>query len=147
MKTTNIEKLTEEIQSLIDNSFYHKAATLAQNSLNVKFTILSTEYKKHFQDDKHPRHVFKIKLQRGRNSYSFQFGQSIQADAEEPTIYDVLTCLTKYDPGTFEDFCYEFGYDEDSRKAEKIYKAVCKEFEGMKRLFSSEELNALSYIQ
>jgi hypothetical protein len=147
MKTTNIEKLTEEIQSLIDNSFYHKAATLAQNSLGVKFTILGTEYKKHFQDDKHPRHVFKIKLQRGRNSYSFQFGQSIQADAEEPTMYDVLTCLTKYDPGTFEDFCSEFGYDEDSRKAEKIYKAVCKEFEGMKRLFSPEELDTLSYIQ
>lgn len=147
MKTTNIEKLTEEIKSLIDNSFYHKAATFAQNSLNVNFTILSTGYKKHFQDDKHPRHVFKIKLQRGKNSYTFQFRQSIQADAEEPTMYDVLACLTKYDPGTFEDFCSEFGYDEDSRKAEKIYKLVCKEFEGMKRLFSPEELNAISYIQ
>ena len=28
-----------------------------------------------------------------------------------PTEYDVLACLTKYDPGNYEDFCSEFGYE------------------------------------
>jgi hypothetical protein len=67
-------------------------------------------------------------------------------DAKEPTMYDVLTCLTKYDPGTFEDFCGDYGYDEDSRRAEKTYHAVVKEFEGMQRLFTSEELEILAEI-
>lgn len=53
----------------------------------------------------------------------------------QPSSYDLLACLTKYDPGTFEDFCDEFGYDIDSKKAEKTYKAEIKEYEGLYRVF------------
>lgn len=52
-----------------------------------------------------------------------------------PTAYDVLACLTKYDPGTFENFCAEYGYDTDSRKALETYLAVQKEWQGVARLF------------
>jgi len=65
----------------------------------------------------------------------------------EPTNYDILTCLTKYDPDTFEDFCSEFGYDEDSRKALKVYEAVKKEFTDLCTLFNDEELTELAEIQ
>lgn len=65
----------------------------------------------------------------------------------EPTLYDVLTCLQKYDVGTFEDFCSDYGYDTDSRTAFKTYKAVVKEFQAMERLFNSEELEVLQMIQ
>lgn len=54
---------------------------------------------------------------------------------EAPTSYDVLACLTKYDVGDFENFCSEFGYDSDSRKAEKIYIACQKEWSEVKRVF------------
>jgi len=64
-----------------------------------------------------------------------------------PTEYDVLTCLTKYDPETFEDFCSEFGYDEDSRKAEKIYKAVVNEYNNVAMLWNDSEIELLSEIQ
>src|SRR5574344_492426 len=57
-----------------------------------------------------------------------------------PNAYSILSCLTKYDVGSFEDFCSEFGYDVDSRSAEKIYKAVVKEYEGLSMLYSDEEL-------
>ena len=57
-----------------------------------------------------------------------------------------MCCLQKYDVGTFEEFCSEFGYDNDSRQAEKTYKGVVKEFEGMERLFNSEELELLNII-
>ncbi len=30
-----------------------------------------------------------------------------------PTAYDILACLTKYEVGTFDDFCSNFGYDTD----------------------------------
>ena len=66
---------------------------------------------------------------------------------KEPRLYDILACMTKYDPGTFEDFCSEYGYDEDSRSAEKTYNAVVEEYEAMCRLFSDEELEVLQLIQ
>ena len=68
-------------------------------------------------------------------------------DFAKPSAYDVLTCLTKSDPGSFEDFCGDFGYDEDSRKAEKTYKAVREEFLNIERLFSCNEIEELQYIQ
>lgn len=64
-----------------------------------------------------------------------------------PTAYDVLACMTKYDPGTFEDFCAVFGYDEDSRTAERIYFAVQKEYSQLSRLFTVEQMEELAEIQ
>jgi len=63
-----------------------------------------------------------------------------------PTAYDVLACLTKYDPGTFKDFCAEYGYSDDSIKAQKVYFAVQEEFDGVRRLFG-DKLDKLAAIQ
>jgi len=57
-----------------------------------------------------------------------------------PTPYDVLACITKNDPGTFENFCGDFGYDEDSRKAEATYRAVVAEWQKVAKFFTAEEL-------
>jgi len=65
----------------------------------------------------------------------------------EPTAYDVLVSITKYDPGTFEDFCSEFEYDTDSKKAEKTYNAVKDGYMSVCALFSDDELNELQEIQ
>ena len=70
----------------------------------------------------------------------------LKADAV-PNEYDVLACLEKYDVGTFEDFCSEFGYDEDSRTAERIYIAVIKEYKDLTRIFTEEQMEELSEIQ
>lgn len=64
-----------------------------------------------------------------------------------PTLYDVLACVQKYDVGTFEDFCSEFGYETDSRNAKKTYKAVVKEYDKMCSLFNNDELKVLQEIQ
>ena len=37
-----------------------------------------------------------------------------------PDAYSLFACMQKYDPGTFEDFCGDFGYDTDSRRAEVV---------------------------
>lgn len=65
---------------------------------------------------------------------------------KEPTEYDVLACLTKYEVGTLEDFCAEFGYDTDSKKAEVIYKAVLNEYQNVAMLWNDEEIELLSEI-
>lgn len=66
---------------------------------------------------------------------------------EEPSAYNVLACMTKYDPGTLENFCSEFGYDADSKKAEKIYLAVIDEYKNLTMLFNEEELQEMAEIQ
>lgn len=63
-----------------------------------------------------------------------------------PTAYDILTCLTKSEVGTFEDFCAEYGYDTDSRKAFDTYQAVLKEWHGIRSLWNDEELERLQEI-
>ena len=63
-----------------------------------------------------------------------------------PTAYDVLACLQKYDIGTFEDFCSEFGYDTDSRSALKTYEACKEEFTNLQTLFTDSEIELLQEI-
>lgn len=123
---------------------YEKQANdfMAKVGATMKIDFLKNDF--HFDGDKERRDVYRITLKREGKRYSFNFGQSINdSDGNTPpTAYDVLACLTKYDPGTFADFCGDFGYDEDSRKAGKVYKAVVKEWAGVERMFGDviEEL-------
>lgn len=118
---------------------YEKQAQDFATKYGLTLKVGTPKYKKHFADDTTERWVFKCRLSRGGKTYTFNFGQSINDGDKEPTMYEVLSCLQKYDVGTFENFCDEFGYDYDSRKAEKIYKAVCKEYEALTRLFPEDE--------
>lgn len=82
------------------------------------------------------------------DSYNVQANKDLAAKkkAAVPSVYDVLACLQKYDPGTFEDFCSDCGYDEDSRTAERIYFAVQKEYTQFARLFTPEQMEELAEI-
>lgn len=117
--------------------------------------------------------IIRFKNGKALNPYIFKFGQSrlysrdyVENAAQQrrdrgepaasivkyekpavkaPTEYDILAGLTKYDPETFSDFCANYGYDEDSRKAEKIYFEVQKEWSKVNYLFSDflEELQEI----
>lgn len=64
-----------------------------------------------------------------------------------PDEYSVLSCLTKYDPYSFEDFCSEYGYDTDSSRAEITYKAVVIEWHNVAMLWNDDEVERLQEIQ
>jgi len=99
-------------------------------------------------DDKNTtRDIWRLSLTRGRKRYSTRFGQSIAECGKEPRAYSLLTCITKNDPGTLSDFCSEFGYDTDSRRAEKTYKAVLKDWKRVEAFFSPEEIAELQEVQ
>lgn len=89
--------------------------------------------------------IDKAYLQRNVGKGSFYLYSLVAG--KKPSLYNVLTCLQKYEVGTFEDFCSDFGYDTDSRRAKKTYKAVSKEYANMRALFSDNELRILSVIQ
>lgn len=67
-------------------------------------------------------------------------------EVHAPSSYDILSCITKYAPGTFENFCSEFGYDTDSRRAYKVYRAVCDEWFNASAFFTEGELERLCEI-
>lgn len=64
-----------------------------------------------------------------------------------PSEYSVLACLTKFDPGSFEDFCSEYGYDSDSKTADRVYAAVKEEWLNVCRIWSDSEIEELCEIQ
>ena len=70
----------------------------------------------------------------------------LNTEFSEPTPYDVLTALTKNEPGTFQDFCDDFGYSNDSISAKKTYEAVRDEWLNVSRLFNNEEMKLLEEI-
>lgn len=71
-----------------------------------------------------PHFMFKCRFYNkwNKKSMTVDFKTSYQDyldGVEELSVYDVLACLQKYDCGTFVEFAHEFGYDTDSREAEK----------------------------
>jgi hypothetical protein len=125
---------------------YQQQANDFATATGTKLKINRSDYGYHFTNDKENRYIFNCTLTRKGKRYTFNFGQSIAAGNIPPTMYDVLTCLTKYDPETFEYFCREYGYDTDSIKALETYKAVQREFNGVNRLFA-DVLEQLQEIQ
>ncbi len=71
--------------------------------------------------------------------YSFDYwqGTGISRDPDAAgCLESLLSDSTVSD--SFEDFCGEFGYDTDSRKAEKTHKACLKVRENMERLLGED---------
>ena len=69
---------------------------------------------------------------------------------KNPEVEDVLNSLAldagSYDNSrNFEDFCSDFGYDEDSRTAEKIYNACAEMSKSLKYFLGSELYDTLLY--
>ena len=130
---------------------YDKQATDFLKSTGTRISCLGGSNKTGFfgKNDKDTRRVVRLKMYNARGEYSFNFGMSVadtRAFKDKPTSYNVLASITKYDPGTFEDFCLDYGYDDDSRKAERIYKNVVKEWQEVRKLFNDEELELLREI-
>ena len=149
---------------------YIKQATefLQKTYTKMKIRYVGLAVNKEWKE-KEKRCLYEITLTSPRGSMTFDFWDSIQntkirtmpfdaynvqankelaakKKAAVPSVYDVLACLQKYDPGTFEDFCSDYGYDEDSRTAERIYFAVQKEYTQLARLFTPEQMEELAEI-
>ena len=116
-------------------------------AMKVKFL----KYDKYFSDDDAFRDIYRVTFSRGKNKMSITFGQSIRDTTTDggypPKPYDVLACLTKYDPGTFENFCGDMGYNDDSIRSKAIYKSVMSEWKKVLTFFTPDELEKLLEIQ
>jgi hypothetical protein len=120
-------------QSINDSGFYYQHKT-GKTKFPLDRKYLSNEYK--------GKVLSHIKMK----DSSFVPNLDIIHYPKQPTAYDVLACLTKNEVGTFEDFCSEFGYDTDSKKAEKTYNAVVNEYLNVCKLFTDAEIEQLQEI-
>ena len=72
---------------------------------------------------------WKVTLKRPRHSLTVYFSKGYGHHGAEPQAVEVLSCLADDAAGVeytnFEGWCSDYGYDTDSRKAEKTFKA-CK---------------------
>lgn len=73
-------------------------------------------------------------------------GKFIPKPKQVPTAYDVLACVQKSNPGTFDSFCGDFGYDHDSRRVEASWRGCCDEWNRMSEFFATGELVELQEI-
>ena len=130
---------------------YNKQATDLLEKFGVKFeyTNLGSEVSR--VDPKRKNYRYIARFIRPGKQVEFDFRGSIaDYEAHQRAVlhaYSVLACLTKYNPGMFSDFCMEYGYDEDSRKAFEGYTAVCEEWKKVSSFFSASEIEELREVQ
>jgi hypothetical protein len=74
------------------------------------------------------------------------FGKGWDSYKKQPSEYRILARLVPHDPGTFEEFCWNYGYSEDSIKALKVYNTVSDEFKSLCTLYTDAELSMLGEI-
>ena len=68
-------------------------------------------------------------------------------EGNRPRAYDFLACMDPFAPvGSFKEFCRNYGYDEDSRRAEKIYRSLKREVDSLWKISTEEQLEELSTI-
>jgi len=103
---------------------------------------MSAKYEGRHVDDSDWEHdKWVVTLHRGKKSLKTKFHQGTGHAMAAPSLPTVLSSLVSdADAGSesFEDFCGSFGYDEDSRKAEKIWKACKKIAPQIKRFLGSD---------
>ena len=156
------------------NDDYEKMAKDFIDKTETTFRCKFIRHGKHFANDDTERDIYAITLTRSNREYTFKFGQSINCsgiywkygkyyagvshrkimlgdweknkDFSAPTEYDVLASITKNDPGSFNDFCSDFGYNNDSMIAHKTYEAVLDEFTNIQRLYTDDEIETMNEI-
>ena len=95
----------------------------------------------HMADSQNMNH-FKVTLKAAGRQMTLYFSQGYGISGE-PTAADVLNCLASDSASvenarSFEDWASDLGYDPDSRKAKKIFKACEKEAERLKKFLGND---------
>lgn len=83
-------------------------------------------------------------------AFNYWGSQHDRLAGTHPSRYDILACVASdsTSPDTFEEFCGEYGYDADSRKAHALFKRCAAFAKRLRAFFASDEIReALAEIR
>jgi len=126
------------------NEYDQQAADfLAKHNITFSYKLANTK-KPSWDEDRACNH-FIATFKRGKKKLSFDFFDSMynyEKGVIQLSPYSALACCSSelYCPDTFEEFCSDFGYDEDSRSAEKTFRALLKMSKKLRAFFDTEEM-------
>ena len=131
-----------------------------KHNVTVKFTYTGLSVNTNWDDyTSRPRYRYDIKTPLGHmwgifwdsiaNKEKLLSKDPKKISEAEPTAYDILFCLggDSYVSDDFDDFCYEYGYDNEPgpkrTKARKIWKLCLAQNEKLRRCFTEEQIDEM----
>lgn len=117
--------------------------------------IIDSEYigdKKANWTGQYNYHNHKVKVSHNKKSFSFDFWGSIMNPKIANDQENVFAFYCALSDGlsakdSFEEFCGNLRYDEDSRTAERVYKACSKSLVKVERVFDCDLYDLINEIQ
>lgn len=146
-------------EKTIEKSEWHPASKYLQDKWSVTIRFNNHSYTTEYYTGIGHRKLIGSDKKEG-NKYWDQFSGQYKTEKEackanwlkviEPKLDDVMACFlidagSAY--GTFEDFCGNFGYDSDSRKALEIYLNCQKTRDVMLKMFGRTLFEELSQLE
>ena len=133
-ENTGFRKKSKTISKYDTNA--HKICSKYFNSVDIIFINTG----KHFKDDIDNRDRYHIIISSDHETMEFKYGNCMNDTNKGvvPSIYDIICCITKDDPGQIYEFFNEFGYDGSKKSSHDIYNDVVKEYNDFRQLFKNE---------
>ncbi len=136
-----------ELKTILECSETETHEQLKELLKEISIKIRFLECGLYFNGDKEARNIYEITIKRNNKAIKFRYGDSVfnTNEGKDPKIYDILACVKMdfYVADSFEEFCYEFCYDKDSRKIEKLFKRCLRQSQKLHLIFNDDEINWL----
>lgn len=150
------EEVITEIISIFDKYNEEQHTEQETNKATFKQFEIKASYKGNKKwncnSDNFNNHMVKVTNTETKQSITFEFWASIN----NPILnreYDILNAFYCFVSDaisgdySFEEFCSEFGYDEDSRTAEKTWKSCQKQADKLSKIFDGDLYELANELQ
>jgi len=142
----------EELDNTGDQSLHEWASENFLNRHGIEISYQSGSKEPDWGDDAVHGNHYRVTLTRKvpKDTLSFDYWDSYSnRHKHRPEDSDILGCLSSdmYCPETFEEFCSDYGYDEDSRRAYSTWERVVQFARDIKEFFTEEEFEELEGLR
>jgi len=118
-------------------------------SAGLSMSAAWTDHNPNMDDEgRAPMDHWRCTIRSGKSRMSLVFSMGAGHDGKRPELADVLDCLASEAAGlensqNFDDWCAEYGYDTDSRRAERTFKAIERHTRSLRRVLSESAYRTL----